>query len=173
MKIIKNLSEFIKIILVVLGIISYNPKVNIDNIYVYRDFANPENIRAQIKFSNLLNSSITEIIKSGVEVEFICFVKTRCNKEIVFSDKSIKRINYQKDFFVANKIKFDDEKKLEQWLSIFDFVVLSNANNLISRPLETEIDVFCRSELNVDLMKLWGNRPKILITYSIEKKNED
>ncbi len=173
MNLIKNVVEFIKIILVVLGIISYNPKVIVDNVYVYRDFKNAENIRTQIKFSNLLNPSIIEIIKSGVEVEFICFIKTKHAKKLIYFGKSVKRVSFEKETFLADRIKFEDIKKLNQWISIFDFIVLTNANNFVSGSLETEIDLICRSELNVNLMTLWGNKPKIILTYSIEKKNEN
>ncbi len=166
MELIKN---FFKIILVVLGVVSYYPDVKLENVFVYKDFKNNELIRAQIKFKNLLNSSIIEVIKSGNRIELSCVIKSYHVNKLIFSNKITKIISYENNtYFVDNK-RFETEESLKDWISVFDFVILSEKSKYISKTIDTHIEIYCNSDLNVDIMSLWGNKPKIIISYEIEK----
>ncbi len=161
--------KFFKIILVVLGIISYYPDVEVKNVFVYKDFKDSELIRTQIKFENLLNSSLLEVIKSGNRLEISCIIKSYYANKIVFLDKITKTISYESNIYLLDNKKFEKEEDLIDWISVFDFVILSNKSKYVSKTIDTHIEIYCGSDLNVDVMSLWGNKPKIIISYEIEK----
>ena len=172
-EVFKKFIEFGKIILTIIGVISPYPKVDIEQVYVYRDFKNPSNIRSQIRFANLLNNSIIEIITNGTDIEIECFVYTTVEKKEIIREKTSKKITYRNNNFFVNKLKFKEVKLLSQWLDVFDFVVLTNASKFRKKEVVTEVSLSLKSDLNVDLGLLWGNRPKLILTYFIEDKNEN
>ncbi|MCX7821164.1 MAG: hypothetical protein N2258_05750 [Brevinematales bacterium] len=166
MELIKN---FFRVILVVLGIINYYPDVEVENVFVYKDFNDKELIRSQIKFKNLLNSAMMEVIKSGNRLEISCIIKSYYENKLVFSDKITKNISYESNVYYLDNKKFHTEESIIDWISVFDFVILKEKSKFVSKTIETQIEIYCSSDLNVDIMALWGNKPKIIISYEIEK----
>jgi|YelNatPaOPRAMG01_1025707.scaffolds.fasta_scaffold19077_6 hypothetical protein len=172
-EVLKKFIEFGKIILTIIGIISPYPRVNIEQVYVYRDFKNPSNIRSQIRFANLLNNSIIEIITNGTDIEIECFVYTTVEKKEIISKKITKKVTYRNNSFFVDSLKFKEIKLLSQWLDVFDFVVLTNAGYFRKKEVLTEISLSLKSDLDVNLELLWGNKPKIVLTYLIEDRDEN
>ncbi len=165
----KLLTDFVKIILVVLGFVSYYPEVKVENVFVYKDFKDSEKVRTQIKFKDLLNPSFIEMIKSGNRIELIFFIATYDGKKLVYQDKVIKSVSYENNLFFVDGLKLKNEKLLIDWISVVDFVILTGKSKYISKMLDTHIDLKCSSDLNVELASLWGNKPRIIITYKIER----
>ena len=167
-----KIGEIIKVILAVLGIISAYPDVTIDNIFVYKDFQNSNIIKTQFHSYNLINPSIRDIIESGIDVNIIYQIKTTIQNKIVYKGVSVQRVSFQGTGFSVNhkgKYSFD---LLTNAISVNEMIILTNSNQK-NNPIQTDIEILINCDATPEIVNLWGNKPKLSLTYSLGAGNED
>ncbi len=168
-----KIGEIIKVILAVLGIISAYPDVTIDNIFVYKDFQNSRLIKTQFHSYNLINPSIRDIIESGIDVNIIYQIKTSIKHKIVYIGSSIQRVSFHGEGFSVNHKGNYNFDLLTNAISVNEMVILTNESNQTSYPIQTDIEILINCDATPEIVNLWGNKPKITLTYSLGASHED
>lgn len=164
-----KIADLFRVILAVLGIVSTYPEVTTDNIYVYKNFNNPNIINVQFRCYNLLNPSILEIVQSGIEVSIVYQVKTTVSSNEVYKNKIIKAISYDGKAYSINRQYKLDLNAMTNMMQVNELVILSNAGKYNNKLLESQVQIKIESENAPDLMNLWGNKPKIVLTFSLKE----
>lgn len=169
-RIMAGILHFFKVILAVLGIISSYPEVKIDNLFVYRNFKDPTLINAQFSASELINQPVREIIESGVDVNIIYLIKTTSKKHTVYQGSFGRKISYTNGQFMVDHRGGYDFETLTNVISVSELLILSNSEIYQDKPLTTEIAVLINCDATPEIINLWGNKPKVTMTYNIAGK---
>ncbi len=169
-----KLAESVRIILTVLGIISAYPLVSSDNFFVYRSLKDNTVINGQFRCGNLINSPLHEIIDSGISVYIVYDVTTRTGRKTVFKNTIFQSIRYNGTNYYLNNAGPYAFNIMTNILSVQELVFLTNADYYAGFNFETEVKIILNCDMEPEIINLWGNRPSVLLSYSIPKvKNED
>ena len=161
--------EALKVILAVLGITSAYPPVTIDSsIFVYPNLMDQRVIDVQFRCYNLINPAIQEVIQSGVDVEIVWLVRTTASNSVVFQDQYVRKISWDNGKFLVNRQYRLDLNGLTNFIIANEIIILTNASKYAGIQLDTGIDVLIRSSSAPELMSLWGNKPRILLSYTLK-----
>jgi len=162
---IKINSSF-KILLAVIGLASMYPVVAIDNVSLYRD---NDSIFIQFDTESFINDSIMQIIDSGVIVNFTYSVTTTANGKLLLIRDYVEQVSTDKGFYRINGGNLLTLKALKKRMSRHEFKVYKIKEGFNAYKLKTEIDFGLSCRETPELLKLWGNRPKITVNFTLNQ----
>jgi hypothetical protein len=168
-----NIGNSIKVILAVLGIISAYPDVRIDNLFVYKDFTDKSQVKSQFNASDLINSSVRDIIESGIDVNIIYQITTSVKKHTIYQGAYTNRISYREKRYHVNYTGNYSFDILTNSIAVNELVILTNAGKYWKDLIQTDIEVLINCDATPEMINLWGNKPKVTITYNLVDTNED
>ncbi len=164
-----KLAESLKVILTVLGIISAYPEVTSDNFFVYRNFKDRTIINAQFSCGNLINPQLRDVIDSGVAVNIIYQVKTEQKNQIIYKNVTMRRIQFDGTNYIINNQSRFSYDQMTNIITVQELVFLTNAGSYLNQELSTEVDILLNCDATPEIINLWGNRPRIILSYNIKE----
>ncbi len=156
--------EVFETILIVLGISAIYPRVNIDNLYIYKK---DNAVYVSFEAHNLINDSIEKIIRSGIPVNLYFHTSTTDKKNVIFDTNYIYVIRFQDDTFYLNGELIENSERLITSISKNTFVILDNIESESGKRITTQIDISISADKIPNLNDLWGNQPKITLNYRL------
>ncbi|GEM_PF-2335132 len=167
-QIVSALTRSLNIIFAVIGLASISPDVTVDNIVV----ENKNNVVFVVfDTESMLNESIMQIVDSGVAVDFTYFVITRKNGKLVFSRDYIDHVYLKNGLYHVNSISVDSKDKLKNLVNHHRFIILdgyedgSESRNSNKDRYITIIRIGLSSPETPEIVKLWGNKPRIELEF--------
>lgn len=170
--IVAQFADSIKIILTVLGIVSAYPVVSSNNFFVYRSLKNPTIINGQFRCGNLINKSLEGIIDSGIPVNIVYDLKTKAAGREIYKISLIKNIHFNGTNYYLNDNGPYTFNIMTNILSVQEFIFLTNADIYAGVNLETEVKLLLSCDMAPDIINLWGNKPRVVLSYNFDKSGQ-
>lgn len=165
MGIAQNILDSGKIILTVLGLSSPYPNVDIKNVGIYQT---PNIVVSEFQTQNIVNKSIKSVIESGMNINIVYSVKTTAKRKILYTNQIKSVISCRnKMFYISKKPKGYKFSDLTNSIVSNEIIILTNTPAHKNKQIKTEIEILISCEGYSDLSDLWGNQPKITLSYGL------
>lgn len=158
-----SIGNSLKILLAVIGLASMYPEVGVDNVSIYQD---NNSVFVQFDTVSILNSSIIQIVDSGITVNFTYSVTTTVKGQTVYTNNYLEQVTAEKSRYRVNRGKLLTLSELGKRMSHHEFKIYGTAHYKGMRKVKTVIEFGLNCRETPELLKLWGNKPKIIINYT-------
>jgi hypothetical protein len=165
MDLLKSLADAGRVIMMILGLSTPYPNVDIRNIDIY---TRSNSVLVEFRAFGLVNEPLRDILESGIGFNIIYSITTTADGRQVFKDEICRTLCFSNSSYFMNASRLGGGfGNLTNSLSSNRMTVLPGAKDYTNRTIRTSIEILINAEGYPDMSKLWGNQPELRLEYRL------